>query len=83
MPWTGENATVRVIGAGAGNFTYVLMGGAGHMVSLVRTSLHGACRTQTHLAGYEGPARACEEGFGTLDRQCPFCVGIHSHRHRK
>lgn len=30
--WKGENATVRVIGEGAGNFTYVLMSGAGHMV---------------------------------------------------
>ena len=74
---------MRVIGAGAGNFTYVLMGGAGHMVSLARTSLRGACLTQTHFAGYEGPAGACEEGFGTLDRQYPFCVGIRSHRHQK
>lgn len=30
--WKGENASVRVIGEGAGNFTYVLMSGAGHMV---------------------------------------------------
>ena len=33
VPWAGENATVRVVGAGAGNFTYVLMGGAGHFVT--------------------------------------------------
>ena len=32
LPWTGENATVRAIGPGAGNFTYVLMDGAGHLV---------------------------------------------------
>lgn len=35
VPWKGENATVRVIGEGAGNFTYVLMEGAGHLVSLL------------------------------------------------
>lgn len=39
VPWTGEDATARVIGAGAGNFTYVLMGGAGHMVSSSWASL--------------------------------------------
>lgn len=31
--WADHNATVRVIGPGAGNFTYVLMDNAGHFVS--------------------------------------------------
>ena len=31
-PWSGRNATVRAIGGGAGDFTCVLMGGAGHFV---------------------------------------------------
>ncbi|EKM54920.1 uncharacterized protein PHACADRAFT_197351 [Phanerochaete carnosa HHB-10118-sp] len=33
LPWTSEDATVRAIGPGAGNFTYVLMGSAGHFVT--------------------------------------------------
>ena len=33
IPWRGENATLRVIGPGAGNFAYILMDNAGHFVS--------------------------------------------------
>ncbi|KIP10769.1 hypothetical protein PHLGIDRAFT_115123 [Phlebiopsis gigantea 11061_1 CR5-6] len=33
MPWSGHNATLRVVGPGAGNFTYVLMDHAGHFVT--------------------------------------------------
>ncbi|KAF8320086.1 alpha/beta-hydrolase [Clavulina sp. PMI_390] len=32
VPWEGHNATVRAIGPGAGNMTYVLVDGAGHFV---------------------------------------------------
>ncbi|KIP02591.1 hypothetical protein PHLGIDRAFT_287207 [Phlebiopsis gigantea 11061_1 CR5-6] len=39
LPWTGENATVRVVGPGAGKFTYQLMGGAGHMVTMDQPEL--------------------------------------------
>ncbi|GJE90245.1 serine carboxypeptidase-like protein [Phanerochaete sordida] len=45
LPWVGEDATVRAIGPGAGNFTYVLVNGAGHFVTgdqpaLVKKILH-------------------------------------------
>ncbi|KAK0226488.1 alpha/beta-hydrolase [Armillaria fumosa] len=32
LPWSGGEATVRAIGAGAGNMTYVLLAEAGHFV---------------------------------------------------
>ena len=37
VPWDGEDATLRVIGEGAGNMTYVLIGKAGHFVSGLRS----------------------------------------------
>lgn len=34
VPWPSEDeATVRVVGAGAGQFTYILVSEAGHFVS--------------------------------------------------
>ncbi|KAI0343369.1 alpha/beta-hydrolase [Trametopsis cervina] len=32
LPWTGENATVRAVGEGAGDLTYIFMEDSGHMV---------------------------------------------------
>lgn len=32
LPWTGERATVRAVGEGAGDLTYIFMEDSGHMV---------------------------------------------------
>ncbi|KAF8320085.1 alpha/beta-hydrolase [Clavulina sp. PMI_390] len=39
VPWEGHNATVRVVGPGAGNMTYALVDGAGHFVIESQTKL--------------------------------------------
>jgi hypothetical protein len=42
VPWpTVEDATVRVVGEGAGNMTYILVAQAGHFVR--HFSIHTAC----------------------------------------
>ncbi|THG95565.1 hypothetical protein EW026_g6107 [Hermanssonia centrifuga] len=33
LAWGSEDAIVRAVGEGAGNMTYILMGGAGHFVT--------------------------------------------------
>ncbi|KAF8320084.1 alpha/beta-hydrolase [Clavulina sp. PMI_390] len=39
VPWEGHNATVRAVGPGAGNMTFVLVDGAGHFVVEGQTKL--------------------------------------------
>lgn len=76
LPWGSEDATVRVVGEGAGNMTYILMGGAGHMVSdfmIAWISLINLC-DGGRLVGCERSTRTSQEDHRALDRKSPVPV---------
>lgn len=74
-PWPdAETGSKRVVGAGSGNMTLILMEGAGHMVSRYHSCTYickrRLLRRNLLCSGYQGPAGAREENCDSLDHEC-------------